>query len=140
MTARRLTAALALAGIAVAGYLTWVHYSGLKPVCVGGGGACERVQTSEYAELFGVPVALLGLGGYLAMLGSLALPSDPGRTVAAFVALAGAMFSAYLTYVELAVLHAVCQWCVASALIMGALAVVSIVRVLGPADTNPRLA
>jgi uncharacterized membrane protein len=137
MTARRLTAALALAGIAVAGYLTWIHYAGLKPVCVGGGGACERVQLSEYAKLLGAPVALLGLGGYVAMLASLALPDDAGRTVAAFVALAGAMFSVYLTYVELAVLHAVCQWCVASAAIMGALAIVSIVRLLS-ADATLR--
>lgn len=48
-------------GLAVAGYLTWVHYAGLDPVC---GGGCERVQSSTYADLGGVPVALLGLGGY----------------------------------------------------------------------------
>ena len=56
---RAATAALALAGVAVAGYLTWVHYADLQPFCVGGGGACERVQTSEYAALFGIPVAVL---------------------------------------------------------------------------------
>jgi hypothetical protein len=44
MTLRRVTAVLALIGIGIAGYLTWVHYAGLNPVCVGGGGGCERVQ------------------------------------------------------------------------------------------------
>jgi uncharacterized membrane protein len=127
---RAATAALALAGVAVAGYLTWVHYADLQPFCVGGGGACERVQTSEYAALFGIPVAVLGLAGYLALLGSLALPEEPGRLVAALLSLTGAGFSAYLTWIELAELHAVCQWCVASAVIMLALAAVSVVRLL----------
>jgi uncharacterized membrane protein len=127
---RAATAALALAGVAVAGYLTWVHYADLQPFCVGGGGACERVQTSEYAALFGIPVAVLGLAGYLALLGSLALPEEPGRLVAALLSLTGAGLSAYLTWIEVAELHAVCQWCVASAVIMLALAAVSVVRLL----------
>src|SRR4051812_11478011 len=127
---RRLTAVLALFGVAVAGYLTWVHYAGLQPVCLGGSGACERVQTSEYAAVFGVPVALLGLGGYLALLGSLALPEELGRAVAGFLSLSGAGFSLYLTWVELAELHAVCQWCVVSALLMVTLAAVSVARLV----------
>jgi uncharacterized membrane protein len=65
---RRATAALSLAG-----YLTWVNYAGLDPVCVGGAGGCERVQTSPWAELAGVPVALLGLVAYATILASLAL-------------------------------------------------------------------
>jgi len=73
VTLRRLTAVLALIGIAIAGYLTWVHYAGLEPVCVGGGGGCERVQSSRWAELAGIPVAVLGLGGYIVILGSLLL-------------------------------------------------------------------
>jgi len=124
------TAALALAGVAVAGYLTWVHYAELQPFCVGGGQACERVQSSEYAELAGIPVAVLGLAGYLAILATLALPDALGRPAAAFLALAGAAFSAYLTYVEIAEIHAICQWCVASAVIMTALAAVSVARLL----------
>jgi uncharacterized membrane protein len=74
MTLRRVTAVLALVGIGIAGYLTWVHYAGLEPVCVGGGGGCERVQSSRWAELAGIPVAVLGLAGYVAILASLALP------------------------------------------------------------------
>jgi uncharacterized membrane protein len=128
------TAVLALAGVAIAGYLTWVHYAELFPVCVGGGGACERVQLSEYAKLAGVPVALLGLVAYLTVLASLALPDALGRSVAAFVSLVGFGFSAWLTYVELAKLDAVCQWCVASALVMTALAAVSVARLLRAAE------
>lgn len=130
MTDRRLAAtmaALALAGVAVADYLTWVHYAGLEPFCVGG---CERVQTSSYAKLAGVPVAVLGLAGYLAILSALALPGDGGRPAAAFLALAGAAFSLYLSYLELFEIDAVCQWCVASAVLMCALAVLAIIRLL----------
>jgi uncharacterized membrane protein len=124
------TAALALVGLAIAGYLTWVHYAGLHPFCVGGGGGCERVQTSRWADLAGIPVAVLGLAGYLAILATLALPEDAGRTAAAFVALVGLGFSAWLTYVEIAKIHAICQWCVASAVVMTLLAVVSVTRLL----------
>ena len=130
MTLRRATAVLALIGIAIAGYLTWVHYAGLEPVCVGGGGGCERVQSSRWAELAGIPVAVLGLGGYVVILGSLLLPEEPGALVAAFVALVGFGFSCWLTYVEIAKIDAICQWCVASAVIMTALALVGVARVL----------
>jgi uncharacterized membrane protein len=132
------TAALALAGAAVAGYLTWVHYAALEPFCVGGGQACERVQTSSYAEFAGIPVALLGLVAYLAVLASLALPEAAGRPLAAFLTLTGLAFSGYLTYLEIAEIHAICQWCVASAVIMTALAVVSVVRLLR-VDEQPAL-
>jgi uncharacterized membrane protein len=127
---RLATALLALAGVAIAGYLTWVHYAELEPICAGGGGGCERVQSSPYAELAGVPVALLGLLGYATVLASLALPEAAGSTLAAFVSLVGFGFSAWLTYVELAKLDAVCQWCVASALVMTGLAAVSVARLL----------
>ena len=120
-------AALSVVGAAIAGYLTWVHYAELQPFCVGGGGACERVQSSPYAKLAGVPVAVVGLAGYLAVLASLALAD---RSVTAFLALVGAGFSAYLTYLELAVIHAICQWCVASAAVMTALAGASVARLL----------
>ena len=68
---RLAAAALALAGLAIAIYLTVVHYDHSSPVCVGGGGGCEKVQTSDYAELADVPVALIGAIGYAAILVSL---------------------------------------------------------------------
>jgi uncharacterized membrane protein len=127
---RGATAALAVVGIGIAGYLTWVRYAGLDPVCVGGGGGCERVQASRWSELAGVPVAVLGLAGYTAILASLALPDELGRIAAAFLALVGFGFSAWLTYVEIVEIEAICQWCVASAVVMCALAGVSVARVL----------
>lgn len=126
MTARRLRAGaivLAGAGLAIAGYLTWVHYSDLEPACVGGDGGCERVQASEYADLAGIPVALLGLIGYGAIGATLLFEARPVRLGGATLALAGFGFSIYLTYLELWVIDAVCQWCVASAVIATALAV-----------------
>jgi uncharacterized membrane protein len=142
MSERRLriaAAVLALAGVGVAGYLTWVHYADLEPICAGGSGGCEKVQSSDYAELAGVPVALLGLIGYVAILASLAIPGDMGRFAGAVMALAGFGFSAWLTYVELFEIDAICQWCVASAVIMTALAVVTSLRfasngALGPSE------
>jgi uncharacterized membrane protein len=127
---RRLTLVLALIGTGIAGYLTWVHYGHLKIVCLAGGGGCEKVQSSSYAELAGVPVAVLGLAGYVAILLSLLLPREESALAAAFLSLVGFGFSAYLTWAELFRIHAICQWCVASACVMTALMVVSVVRVL----------
>ena len=121
---------LALIGTGIAGYLTWVHYGHLKIVCLAGGGGCEKVQSSSYAELAGVPVAVLGLIGYVAILLSLLLPEEYGAVAAAFLSLVGFGFSAYLTWAELFRIHAICQWCVASACVMTALMIVSVVRVL----------
>ena len=88
------------------------------------------MQLSPWADLAGVPVALLGLISYVTVLASLALPEPLGRVLATFVSQVGFGFSAWLTYVELEKLDAVCQWCVASALVMTALAGVSVARML----------
>jgi len=137
---RLLAAVLALAGIAVATYLTWVHYEGIKPFCVAGGGGCERVQTSDYADLAGVPVALIGLIGYVSILASLLIPRDLGRFAGAFLGLVGFGFSVYLTYLELFVIDAICQWCVASALLMTLLMIVLVARAARGPDVAVRLA
>jgi uncharacterized membrane protein len=129
---RLLAGALALAGLAIAIYLTIVHYDHSSPVCVGGGGGCEKVQTSDYAELAGVPVALIGAIGYAAILLSLAVPGDSGRFAGALLGLVGLGFSLYLTYLELFVIDAICQWCVASAVVMALLATTTVVRLLRP--------
>ena len=128
--------ALALAGIGVATYLTIAHYADVAPICATGGG-CERVQNSDYAELAGVPVAMLGLLGYVAILAGLLVPGETARLAVAAMALVGAGFSAYLTYLELFVIDAICQWCVASAVIMSAIAVLAVVRVLRTPPLEP---
>jgi uncharacterized membrane protein len=127
---RHATLVLALIGTAIAGYLTWIHYAGIEVVCLSGGGGCEKVQSSDYAELAGLPVALLGLIGYLGILAALLAPEEPGRLAAAFLSLVGFGFSMYLTWAELFRIHAICQWCVASAVIMTALMVISLLRLL----------
>ena len=119
---RRLIALTALIGLGVAAYLTYVHYAELEPICAGGGGGCEKVQNSSYAELAGIPVAVLGLIGYASILASLWIPGDGGRLAGAVLALVGFGFSAYLTWAELFEIDAICQWCVASALLMTILA------------------
>jgi len=126
----RIARVFAVFGVAVAGYLTWVHFAGLQPLCAGGAGGCERVQNSEYAELGGVPVAALGLAGYVVILAALLAPGEAARLAAAGLALAGMAFSAYLVYLQVAVIEAICQWCIASDLLMTALAVAAVGRVL----------
>ena len=127
---RGAVAVVALLGIVVAGYLTYVHYAGIKPVCTAGG-SCAKVQTSVYSKLAGVPVALIGLIGYVVILGSLLLPENENSRFATMAfTLVGFGFSAYLTYRELFTIKAVCQWCVASAVLMTALAVLTTIRLL----------
>jgi uncharacterized membrane protein len=120
---------LAVLGLGVAGYLTYVHYEGVRPVC-GLGGNCEKVQTSEWSKLGGVPVALLGLLGYAAILAALFVEREEALIAAALIALVGFGFSAYLTYRELFTIDAICPWCVASAIIMTLLAIVTTARML----------
>ena len=116
----RAIAGLALLGLAISAYLTWVHYAGIEPVCTIGG--CERVQSSDYAELLGIPVAVLGVVGYAAILASLRARVEL-TAVLGFVAVD---FSAYLTWAEVFKIEAICQWCVASALTSLAIAVLAL--------------
>ena len=121
--------AIALVGLGIAAYLTYVHYAGLHPLCLASGG-CEKVQSSHWSKLGGIPVATIGLVGYAAILVLLFVPGEAGLAGMALVALVGFGFSAYLTFVELFRIHAVCQWCVASAVLMTVLACLSVVRLL----------
>jgi uncharacterized membrane protein len=114
---------LSALGAAVAAYLTYAHYDANALVCAAG--KCGTVQSSSYATIGPIPIAILGLGMYLT-LGALALTrwtrrgplSTEFATIASWgIAFAATLYAAYLTYVELFVIHAVCQWCVASAII-----------------------
>jgi uncharacterized membrane protein len=105
--------AVALAGIAVAGYLTWAHFADESVVCVAGGG-CETVQESEYAEVAGIPVALLGLIAYSVVAGLIWWDTPSARLGAATISFVGLLFSMYLLAVQLFVIDAVCAWCLAN--------------------------
>lgn len=115
---------LAILGLVAAGSLTYQHYSAAPAVvCVGD---CNRAMNSAYAELGGVPVALIGLLGYASILASLLVPQgERARLATAGLSLIGFGFSAYLTYRELVTLHETCQWCVVSAIAMTLLAVLA---------------
>jgi uncharacterized membrane protein len=127
--ALRLAAGLvALAGVAVAGYLTWAHFADTSVLCVAGGG-CETVQESEYAEIAGIPVAVLGLGAYATIVALVLWDSVGARLAAAALAFVGLLFSMYLLALQLFVIEAVCIWCVANDLVIApALAVLTALR------------
>lgn len=119
LTAERLSAGLAALGVAIASYLTIVHYRSDLLVCRAGD--CASVQKSSYADIAGIPIALLGLAMYLAVLalGFVRWRRPAARELATMTAfsliLSGALYAGYLTYVELWVIDAICQWCVISA-------------------------
>lgn len=126
---RPLAALVALTGIAIAGYLTWSHFGDGSVVCPVGGG-CEAVQESEYAEIVGIPVALLGLVAYVVVLGLIAWDAPLARLAAAALALTGLVFSGYLLVVQLFVIDAVCVWCLANDVVVApALALLTGLRV-----------
>jgi len=117
---------LALAGAAVSAYLVWARGTGAELACSTGG--CETVQSSAYAELLGVPVAALGLAAYL-LVGASAFGSGRvARALGASVALAALLFAGYLLLIQLLVLEALCDWCLASDAVTGLLAAVALLR------------
>lgn len=131
MSDRALRAAVgvsALAGVAVAGYLSWVHYRPESLICTGGGG-CETVQESQYSELAGIPVALLGLLAYVAVLALTAVDNPTTRLVTAIIAIGGLGFAVYLLALQAFVIDAWCVWCLVNdLLIVPALALFSMLR------------
>ena len=126
MRLRLAIGALALAGAAIAAYLTWTKLADVDIACPTGG--CEVVQRSSYAELAGVPISLLGLLAFVAILGSAAVRGLPAAGAGAAVALAGAAFSVYLVAVQAFVLDAFCVWCLVSDALMVVLAVLATIR------------
>jgi uncharacterized membrane protein len=118
-----------LIGIGVATYLTYTHYAGLNVVCPVSGG-CETVQKSVYSKLDGIPVAVLGLAGYIGILITLAIRNELGRAAGFGMALIGCLFSLYLTYREIFTIKAICPWCVSSAVMMTLLTILTAIRVI----------
>lgn len=128
MRLRAAIAALAVAGLGIAAYLTVLHYAHVAPVCVSGG--CEKVQKSSYSELARVPVALLGMIGYVILIVCAALRGAMAALLGAITAIVGVAFSAYLLWAQLGPIGAVCQWCLANDAIMLTLGVLCTIRAL----------
>lgn len=137
MRARQTIAVLALVGCFVALYL-WLYKIGVIGGLQCGTGSCEYVQTSRYGVFLGVPVAFYGVVGYIGMLivalvGLQPRQVDRSGPTLVLVAMSGVgfLFTLYLTYVELFLLHAICRYCVGSAVIITAILVASLVDLRG---------
>jgi uncharacterized membrane protein len=121
---RMAIALLALAGVLLASYLTLYNLGFLGSIqCTLGG--CEKVQTSRWSTFLGMPVAAWGLGAYVTLLVIALLGIQPRWARERWVALAlfgisavGVAFSAWLTFLEAFVIHAWCQWCLISAVLI----------------------
>jgi uncharacterized membrane protein len=135
---RGATALLSVLGAAITAYLVYVRQTGGAPICVSGG--CETVQSSSYAEVLGVPVATLGLLGFVALLAAALVRGEWARLAQATVALSALFFGAYLFYVQVAVIGAVCQWCVATDVLVSGIAALALLRLrlaAAPAPVPP---
>jgi len=135
-----LSIGLTLLGLGVSAYLTWVKLTGNTASC-GTVGDCESVNNSRYAEIGGVPIALFGALSYLVLLALLLIEhrrpqtAETARLMVFGVSLIGTLYSAYLTYIEVAVLRAICPYCVASAIAVTAVLILCVLR-LRSADTD----
>lgn len=118
-------------GIGVATYIAIEAAGGDAPVCIAGGHGCQTVSESSYAHLFGVNIAVFGIVGYALLLASALLRGDAARMAGFGLALGGFGYSVFLTYLELFKIDAICQWCVASAVLMTVLFGLNAVRMLG---------
>ncbi len=136
----RVSIGLAILGALVSIYMTIFKITENPGMCLGNGG-CSVVNNSKYAEVYGIPVAVIGVVGYLTILVSLLLRSrsqffDANGTMLVFgLALVGFLFTVYLIYVELALIHALCPFCVTSQVTMTTLFIISLIALARePAD------
>jgi uncharacterized membrane protein len=127
-----IVAALALAGIFISLYLT-LYKLGVIGELSCSIGSCETVNSSKWSRFLGLPVAAWGLLFYLdvfviAIVGTLPRFEDEPviSMVLTFEAGIGVLFSAWLTYLELGVIHAICIWCVTSAVVVTTILLVSV--------------
>lgn len=130
-TLRKISTFVATFGIGVATYIAIADSGGGSPVCLAGGGGCETVANSTYSHLFGVNIAAFGIGGYVLLLAASLLRGDLARMGGFGVSLVGFGYSVYLTYLELFKIEAICQWCVASAVLMTILFCLNSIRMIG---------
>jgi uncharacterized membrane protein len=136
-TLRGIGTFLASFGIGVATYIAIADSGGGHPVCVAGGHGCQTVAESSYSHLAGVNIAIFGIAGYVVLLVCALLRGDAFRMTAFVISLIGFGYSLYLTYLELFTIEAICQWCVASAVLMTLLFVTNAVRMLAYVGTEP---
>jgi uncharacterized membrane protein len=126
---------LAVIGLIDSIYLVWVKFTDQYALC-GPIGNCESVNTSQYSEIWGIPIALLGAGAYIVIIILLLLENrselmgEYSPLIVFGISLIGVLYSIYLTYIEVAVLRAICPYCVISAVVLVLLLVLSTIRIL----------
>jgi uncharacterized membrane protein len=133
---RRAIAFVAALGVGVATYIAIADASSGAPTCLAGGTGCETVAKSSYSHIAGVNIAIFGIAAYVLILISAFVGSDYGRLGGFAVALGGFGFSIYLTYLEIFKIEAICQWCVASAILMTIQFLLNATRLVGYAGTD----
>jgi uncharacterized membrane protein len=125
----------AITGMAISIYMLIFKFLRIDAMCLGNGG-CSTVNASPYSEIYGIPVAAVGFIGYLAIIGTLILENhlsffkENGPLLEFGMGLAGVVYSAYLTYLELNVIHAICPFCVASAIAITLCFVLALIRLI----------
>jgi uncharacterized membrane protein len=135
-TLRRAIAFVAALGIGVATYITIADSGGGAPTCLAGGSGCETVANSSYSHIAGVNIAVFGIIAYIALLLTAFRASDLARFGGFAISLGGFGFSVYLTYLEIFQIEAICQWCVASAVLMTILFLLNATRLIGYAGAD----
>lgn len=130
-TLRKAATFVAAFGIGVAAYIAIEAAGGDAPSCLAGSDGCATVASSSYAHVLGINVAVFGLVGYVLLLATALLRGDGARMAGFGLALFGFGYSVFLTYIELFKIEAICQWCVASALLMTALLALNALRMVG---------
>ncbi|HEY5984503.1 MAG TPA: vitamin K epoxide reductase family protein [Anaerolineales bacterium] len=131
----RTSLVLAALGILVSAYMTVYKVTDNQTMCLGNGG-CSVVNSSVYSEVYGIPVALVGVLGYAAILASLfssgrrGMLGDYAVLITFGLCLAGFLFTVYLIYVEIALIHALCPFCITSQVIMTLLFAISVIRLV----------
>lgn len=134
-TLRIISFILAVVGVIDSAYLSWVKIIHAEVYC-GGSGSCQTVANSPYSEVAGIPIAIFGLAAYLLIIGLLFLEGrgkfwqQNSPLIIFGVTLAGTIYSIYLTYIEVAVIYAICPYCVVSAIVMALLLIVAIIRLV----------
>ena len=132
---KQITIALAIVGLLVSIYMTIYKVTNNESMCIGSSG-CSEVNASRYSEVNGIPVAVLGVAGYAAILALLFLEQRPGLfqqngSMMFFgISLLGFLFTIYLIYVEVALIKAYCPFCLASQAVMIIIFIISVIRLI----------
>lgn len=135
---RKAIAFVATLGVGVATYIAIAEAGGGAPTCLAGGGGCKKVAESSYSELAGINIAVIGVVGYALILATAFLAGDAGRFGGFALSLGGFGYSIFLTYIEIFKIEAICQWCVASAVLMTILFALNATRLIGYGGTDAR--